>query len=259
MTDTRSERTRKSLAAGLALAAVLGLEAAAAGVQEIPTGPAARDFLALACAPSAARSAPQALGHVVGGTDLDRDLFGPGDSLIVEVPEEALEIGRRYYVRRALPPLDHGGRGEDRWLNIHTRGWVRVDRVETGRIIAVVEHACDAVETGDYLAAFEAPVVPEPLDDVGEPDFDDPGRVLFGHERTSIYGAGSLLAIDRGSDHGARPGQRLTFYRRNGSPGEPFAVLGDGMVLFTTPESSTVRVLRAVEAIVVDDLVALHR
>jgi hypothetical protein len=94
---------------------------------------------------------------------------------------------------------------------------------------------------------------------VTEPDFARPARVILGDERRQLGGEGTIMVMDRGSDHGLRVGQPLTVFRQTMNGQGPNAPLGDALVIEVHPETSLIRILRSREAIEVGDLVAIHR
>ena len=68
------------------------------------------------------------------------------------------------------------------------------------------------------------------------------------------------MVLDRGSDHGIRPGQRLTIFRRTLPDGTgPVSNVGSATVYAVQPETSMVRIEKSVDAVYVGDLVAIHR
>jgi hypothetical protein len=66
-----------------------------------------------------------------------------------------------------------------------------------------------------------------------------------------------MMMLDRGSDHGLRPGQRLTIFRS--TPDTPVFRVGEATVVTVSPETSTVRIDATRDAIYVGDKVAIHR
>jgi hypothetical protein len=67
------------------------------------------------------------------------------------------------------------------------------------------------------------------------------------------------MVIDRGTDHGVRPGQRLTLFRPAAEANGPVVTLGEAFVASSQPETSLIRIQKSREAIQVGDLVAIHR
>jgi hypothetical protein len=65
--------------------------------------------------------------------------------------------------------------------------------------------------------------------------------------------------IDRGILRGVQRGQRLTIFRA--SPGNPGLKLtiGDGVIVAIRADSATIKIEKTTAAVMVGDLVALHR
>jgi hypothetical protein len=260
MTHTHTDRRRAWTTAGaVALAAgLLAAGAATAAAQEMPKGPAARDVEAIACAPRGVTAAPAPLATVTGGVEMNHALFGAGDKIVVgDIGAEGLTVGATYYIRRVAKPSVQGTE-EEHWLNLHTLGWAKVDEIDGGQAVATIVYSCDATETGDFLAPFEVPTVPTPIADSGQPDFDNAATVLFGTNRRSVAGESGLVVIDRGSDHGIKPGQTLTVFRRE-EPGGRVQVIGEGVVQLVTPESATIRLTKSMQPVYRGDLAAPHK
>jgi hypothetical protein len=250
--------------AGLLLVAAAALVAGTfAYAQQMPTGPAAREVEALACAPRAVRVLPPRPGVVTGAVEPQKNMYATGDTLIIKaIAEGALVVGQQYYVRRTLPPNDRGADVKNPWINVHTAGWIRIESIEGDHALASVTYVCDAIDPDDYLAPFEVPVIPEPLQGEGAADFASPALVLFGTDRRAAHGGGSYVAIDRGADSGLRPGQHITFFRHEGvSEGDPGSrvVLGEGLVIEVGAESATALVTTATQPIYSGDSVAFWR
>jgi hypothetical protein len=93
----------------------------------------------------------------------------------------------------------------------------------------------------------------------GEPDYENPGIVLFGDERRQMAAGTSLMVINRGSDHGVKAGQQLTVYRRSLGGDGPIHSVARGTAISVSAESAMVRLDGARDAVYTGDLVALHR
>jgi hypothetical protein len=214
----------------------------------------------LACAPRAVRGAtPDGIAHLLSSLQPTQALYGPRDVLVIDAgADKGLAVGQEYFVRRVLWPLDPGLE-KDPWKAIRTAGWVRLTEVTPASAKASVEYACDAFDKGDYLEAFSVPVMPKPIEPEGKPDYQAPGHVLFGQDRRMAMGTGNFAVIDRGSDHGLKPGQRVTFYRDLATGDESHTAIGFGTVAIVLTESATVRVDKSLQAIYATTLVAIHR
>jgi hypothetical protein len=173
---------------------------------------------------------------------------------------QGVKSGDEFFVRRVVAdnftaPVP----GQKQPLSIHTSGMLQIVEAQTDVSIGVVTYGCDGVAQGDYLERFEAPVLP-PGTPAGTPDFARPGHLVLGDDRRQIGGAGEFMVLDRGSDHGVRPGQRLTIFRQTlPGGGGPVANIGTATVYVVRPETSVVRIEQSVDAVYVGDLVAIHR
>jgi hypothetical protein len=217
---------------------------------------------AVACAaPLTTDRSPLNAPRIIGGQDTtSRALFGPRDLLVIGGGTRAgVQLGQQFFVRRA----NHFGAPSDRrWQGIRTLGWIRVVAVNDSTAIAMIDHVCDAIAQWDYLEPFTAPVVPVDVDrDVatGDPDFTAIGRVMAGIEDRQTAGAGDFVLIDRGSDHGVKPGARYAVYRDIGSAGMPLAAIGEAVVLTAGKTMALTRITRARDAVLSGDYVAPRR
>jgi hypothetical protein len=261
MTHTHTDwRSRQGTGVALLLAAGVVLAGVSAYGQEMPTGPAARQVEALACAPRAVRLQPETAGVVQGSTEPKKNMFATGDTLLIGgFAEGTLAPGQQYYVRRTLPPHDRSDEIQKLWINVHTAGWIRIISVDGARAQASVTYVCDSIDPNDYLVPFEVPVVPQPLMDERDPDFESPGEVLFGVDRRANQGGGSYIAVDRGTDDGVRAGQHVVFFRREGAETTARTLLGTGLVVEARSESATVLIQTATQPIYSGDAVAFRR
>jgi hypothetical protein len=252
---------RSSMRVAVVLAvAALGPAIAYAQVRAVRP-PVVRDFASeVGCGVSVAAAQPASSIRIAPGTQQDKHGFAPGDPVILDAGStKGLKVGQEYFVRRTIPdPFTEVRSDGMPSLTVHTAGWVRLVEVLPESAIATITHACDAMEMGDYLEPFEMPVVP-PQATAGEPDFSNPGRVVLGDDRRQTAAPGDMVVLDRGSDHGVRPGQRLTFFRRTFSKGGPNLKIGQGTAMSVSPDTTIVRVDTSTSAVFVGDFVALHR
>lgn len=211
----------------------------------------------LACAPRAATMRPAATIQILGGEETGRGQFAPGDRVVINAgSSHGLETGREYFIRRVVLDRSAEKLGGVAPISIHTAGWLKLVEVHTERSIGTVTQACDAIHDGDYLEPFVRPAVPASAA-AGEPDFAHPARVLLAAEGRHVGATGTLMTLDRGSDHGLRPGQRLTIFRT--PPDSPIVRVGDATIVAVNPESSTIRIGETRDAVYVGDKVAIHR
>jgi len=125
--------------------------------------------------------------------------------------------------------------------------------------IVQVDHTCADLAAGDYLEPFVPPVVPggiESSDAAGEPDFSALGRVVNGSGNRSTFGNGDFMLIDRGSEQGVVPGQRLAIYRDLHRDGLPLVSVGEAIVVSMSGSAALTRITSTRDAVYEGDYVA---
>jgi hypothetical protein len=214
----------------------------------------------LACGARAVSSPPDMSIRVGPGRERGKSMFGPNEMLVIKAGTlQGMTVGQEYYVRRVIADRFVQAAGDKlNTSSVHTAGWVRIVDATADSSIAQVVKACDAIEEGDYLEPFVKPVVPEAATD-GAPDFANPGHLVLGDERRQMAAQGDLMVLDRGSDHGLHAGQRVTIFRSTGGGTGPVARIAEATTLVVNPETSTIRIDKASDAVLVGDLVAIHR
>jgi hypothetical protein len=216
--------------------------------------------LASVCGPGRPSAESLAVGHVVGHRDsADRQLFGNSDVLVLDVgSERGVATGENFVVRRRFRvgdkslPLKMASFGEQ------TAGLIQVVETLPQSSVAVVVYACGELMAGDSVEPFDA----QPMwtaGEVGTPQFDDPGRVIFGDHGQHMGAPQQLMVIDQGLTHGAQRGQRLTIFRKKSGEVGPVLTIADAIIVSVRHDSSTIRIEYARDAVEVGDLVALHR
>ena len=213
----------------------------------------------LACAPASPLVRPSSSIIVAEGRDAKRRLFGTGDALVIRGgTAQGLRQGDEYFVRRVVA---------DRYseplkgvfpISVHTTGIVQILETQAEVSVAIITHACDGVIEGDYLEKFEMPATPS--NQVGTTaDFARPAHLILGDDRRQLASPGHFMVMDRGSDHGIRPGQKLTIFRTTLNGAGPVATIGAATVYAVQPETSVVKIESSLDAVYVGDLVAIHR
>jgi hypothetical protein len=221
-----------------------------------------RDYAAeVACGARAVAMPADMSLRVATGREHGKSLFGPGDTLVIKGgTAERLKVGQEYFVRRVIADrFVAPGSDKAPTSSIHTAGWVRISDVQQDSAIATITKVCDGIEEGDYLEPFVKPVVPSTSTAAGEPDFSDPGHLILGDERRQMAAQGDLMVLDRGSDHGLRAGQRLTVFRTTAQGSGPIARIAEATAMVVHPETTVIRIDKTTDAVVVGDLVAIHR
>jgi hypothetical protein len=216
--------------------------------------------LDIACGPRAVYGMPSTVLTLTGSVRESTGLIPPYHGLILNGgTNQGIAVGQEYYVRRVIPPMDRGKWVPGEPIGIHTLGWIKIVRVEADQAVADSLYACAGYEIGDYLEPYTAaPPEPKPMPP-GEPDFANPGHILFGDERRAMGAGSNLMVIDRGSDHGLKPGQQLTVFRRGVNGTGPILSVARGTAISVSAETAMVRLEGARDAVYAGDLIALHR
>jgi hypothetical protein len=248
--------------------------APSADAQLVP--PPAWAFNDVACAPALApdkrdKKIEQPL-RIVGVQDpAIRELFGPGDTLVISGGSNAgIQPGQRFFVRRVVPAVETTG--ETPRGTIHTTGWVQILGVDTMVSTATVVHACDGIQFDDYLEPFESPMIAaRPLPGT-TPHYDNMGRIVTGTEGIHTAGAGNVMTIDRGINTGVVLGQRYLVFRNKRdqhldmtgrskafaatAANAPLVEIGEVLVVAVRADDATVQVVASRDAITNGDLIA---
>jgi hypothetical protein len=231
---------------------------------EPPSRPRARpvpkELLASVCGPTQPRSADPAIARIVGSQNQPgRELFGDADLLQLDAgTDTGLQLGQNLVVRRLFRvsdnsvPLNKASFGEG------AAGLIQVVEVSAGSATAVVVYACGEFYVGDAVEPFDA-LPMWTAREVGTPHYDDPGEVMFGDQRRMLGGRNDLMVINRGATHGVERGQRVTIFRRPRGGSGPVSDVADAIIVAVRDDASTIRIERMSDAVMVGDLVALHR
>ena len=258
-------RTGRRPAAGAALLAALLLPVLATPAAAQPRPSAVRpglpeDVLALACGPRVVYGVPDQSLRVTGGQDsFGRRVWAPGDLITINGGfENGIEAGQVYYVRRLQTTENHPPSRETPG-SIRTAGWVRVYATDPQMSLVTVVHACDSIDVGDYLEPFVAPVVPKPTAEIAKPQKENYGRIMIGEDFRRSFGRGDFFVVDRGSDHGVKPGDRFVIYRERKLDENFLYDLGDAVAVEVHAETSTLQAIVSRDAFAAGDYVALRR
>ena len=222
--------------------------------------PVPRPLLASVCGPDKPAEGDVTVGHIIGHRDeAHRELFGPGDVLLLDVGADmGMKQGDNYVVRRRFQYGDKSVPAKLATYGGQNAGLVQVVETSSESSVAVVVYACGEFFAGDGLTPFE----PLPLimaETPGSPQFDDPAHVVFGELGRVTGTANQLMVIDRGYSQGAVRGQRVTLFRRTLPDRGPVVQVGDGIIVAVRPQSATIRIERSNDSVDVGTLVALHR
>lgn len=221
--------------------------------------PVPTEALASVCGPIQTSAEDLAVGRILGHRDdPGRTLLAHGDVLVLDVGQDVVAPGDNYVVRRRIHLGERPLVATVPSMAAQTSGLIQVVGAGPETSTAVVVYACGELSAGDTVEPFD----PLPLlsaEGAGTPVFDDPARIVFAEHGRLMGAPRQLMVIDRGSDHGVHRGQRLTIFRRPRGAQGPLSTVGNAVVVALGPHSATIRVERATDAVVIGDLVALHR
>ena len=224
------------------------------------TIPVPKEILASVCGPGQDEAFALTVGRILGHRDeKNRTLFGTGDLLVLDVGDGAgVAAGQNYVVRRRFRMDDKKQPSRHQPLGVQTAGLIQVVETTPKHSLAAVVYACGELWAGDTVEPFD----PLPLWGAtpdGTPQFEEPAHVIFGENGRSMGAPKQLMVIDRGSAHGAERGQRVTIFRRPRGEQGPVSTVADAIVIAVRSESATIRIERASDAVLIGDMVALHR
>jgi hypothetical protein len=222
--------------------------------------PVPKVLLASVCGPDRPAEMSVTVGHIVGHRDdPKRELYGPGDVLVLDVGADmGMAVGQNYVARRRFRIGDKGASLKQASFGEHTAGLVQVVQTTAESAVAVVVYGCGEFMAGDAIQPFDPqPVVTAQA--AGEPQFDDPAHIVFGELGRELAGPKQLMVIDRGLTQNVTRGQRFTVFRRSLGDHGPVTRIADGIVMVVRPQSSTIQIERVSDVVSVGDLVALHK
>ena len=233
------------------LATALG-SVAVASAQPPDTGRAAE----IACAPRFAAGPTASTLTVLGSQDgTARSYFGPSDTLLISGGHtDGVEIGQEYFVRRVVSSRFNASGASV----LHTAGWVRIVSADREVSIAEVVRVCAGLRQGDFLeplALVENIEVLAP----GEPDYDNPGKILFGLDGRSLIAENQYFVLGLGSTNDVVTGQRFTVFRHTLSGLAAVTELGEAVAVAVDGEWTTARMTRLRDVVEVGDLIAPQR
>ena len=218
------------------------------------------EVLASVCGPRQAPDFSLAMGHVLSRVDdSGRQLIGPGEVLHIDAGEkDGVTEGQNLVVRRRFHTGDKYAPKKLQTFGEQTVGLIQILEVKDATASAIVVRACAEILAGDAIERYVKQPAFFAVSD-GTPHFEAPARIAFGEHGQSAASAGQLMVIDHGVMQGLLRGQRLTIFRRPVGTNGPPLTIGDGVIIAVRSDSATIRIDRTTDAVVVGDLVAMHR
>jgi hypothetical protein len=218
------------------------------------------EILASVCGPRQAPEFSLAMGRVVSRVDdSGRQLIGPGEILHIDAGEQhGVANGQNLVVRRRFQTGDLAAPKKLQTFGEQTVGLIQILEAKESSSSAIVVRACGEIIAGDSIERYVSQPAFFAVSE-GTPHFEEPARIAFGEHGQSAASAGQMMVIDRGVMQGLLRGQRLTIFRRpSGSDGPPLTI-GDGVIIAVRSDSATIRIDRTTDAVMIGDLVAMHR
>jgi hypothetical protein len=218
------------------------------------------DVLSLACAPTLTYDAPAETLRIAGGQEaVLHTSYAPGDLVTINAgATSGITVGQEYFTRRPL--RDTPGRiSRANPATIRTTGWIRVWAVDDDMSLATITHACETVDIDDYLVPFTLPTIPTPSNATGKPERGDYANVLSGQDRRTAFGHNDYLLIDRGSNQGVSLGARFVLYHDRRAAGNFLFEIGEGVIVDVKADTSTLHVVRAIDAIRAGDYAGMRK
>ena len=217
------------------------------------------ELLASVCGPRQAPDFSLSRAHVVSHRDdTGRQLLGPGDTLRLDAgQEQGLRPGENFVIRRRVQTGDIFAMKKDQTFVDQTMGLIQITDVQANTSAAIIVYACAEIMAGDSVEPYVAQPATFTVA-AGKPQFDSPAKVAFGDSGRTAAARGEMMVIDRGMMQGIQRGQRLTIFRRPAATDLPVTI-GEGVILAVRPDSATIFIDRANDAVMVGDFVALHR
>ena len=211
----------------------------------------------IACAPRIAETVGDRALTVVGSQEgTAKSYFGPSDTLVISGGRAAgVDVGHEYFVRWLVSPERVTGRSA---TVLHTAGWVRIVATEREASVAQVVGVCDGLQRGDFLERLEWPQ-PFAVRDPGEPDYNQPGTIMFGLDGRSLIAEHDYFVLSLGDAHGVSPGQRLTVFRHTLGDLRAVTELGEAVAVVVNTDTTTARMVRLRDIVEIGDLVAPQR
>ena len=291
----RKSTSYRFLTMGLRLGLAMALVAGLAEAQQSPRAPTESD---LYCSALATDQAVPADTYVISGEDSRFKItFSPGNYVYINRgAEQGVKVGDEFEVIR--PTRDANRNKWFTWQPQLIRamgtmytdiGQVRVVRVQAKTSIAELKLACDMMQRGDLVRPFTARPAPAfhdtQFDPFAVPSGKKTAMVVTTRHYGQIAGTGGVVFVNLGSAQGVKVGDYFHVFRYQGTHNDtlyqvrntaykvygfgsapvayewdnlPRQVLGEGIVLRTGPNSSTVLLTAARNEIFDGDYVEIE-
>jgi hypothetical protein len=283
------------LSLGLKVGLSIAMCAGIASAQQVAAGPSQRDMY---CSGVSNDQAIPSDTYVISGENSRyKNTFHPGDFVYLNRGEaQGVKVGDEFEVVR--PVRDVMPVRWFKWQKQLSQamgtmyadiGILRVVSVQGKTSTTEFRLACDMLQRGDIVRPFAPRPVPAyhavKFDPFAPPSGKKTAMIVYGRDFTVSTGAGKIVYVNLGSTQGVQVGDYFRMFRYQGAHSEslyqiantaykvygfggtpvaytwdnlPRQVLGEGIVLRTGPNSSTVMLTTAREEIYVGDYVEVE-
>jgi len=283
------------LSLGLKICFGIAICAGATAAQRVPNAPSEADLYCSGVATD--QAIPNDTYIISGENSRYKNTFHPGDYVYINHGEaEGIKVGDQFEVMR--PVHDLAPNKWFRWQIQLSQamgtlyadiGILRVVNVQAKTATAELKLACDMMQRGDIVRPFTARPAPPyhavKFNPFAPPSGKKTAMIVFGKNYSVISGAGKVVFVNLGTAQGVQVGDYFRVFRYSGAHNEllyqvantsykvygfgsapvayqwdnlPRQVLGEGIVLRTGPNSSTVLLTTAREEIYDGDYVELE-
>jgi hypothetical protein len=208
--------------------------------------------------PIAAPPAPSVV--IRGGHNSDgHEAMVKGDVVVLSAgTDHDLAVGQRFVIRRLQGPTEKFPKKGEGFGAVRTSGWLTITAANETMALAMLDYSCDVILPGDYIETYAEPALPVSASALGDPQFDDRAKLLFGTDRRVSFANGDLLSIDRGTAQGVTAGARYAIYRDRHN-GLPLIHVADAVVMEPEELTSKVVLVMVKDGVRTDDVAVPRR
>ena len=199
--------------------------------------------------------------QIVGAEKEDeRVLFRENDIFFVNKGSaDGLETGQIFTIVEVGDKVRNPITGKNYGRLIMKRGRAQIVSVEEKQAFAKLEKACEQVTLGQYLVPFEekSELLGSDLGydvEINEEERAQ-GTLIYFQDEYGQISKGHWAVIDLGEEDGIHFGQQLVIYRKTDKKKGSFKKLGSLIVIDVQENSSTVKILSSIDALVLGDRV----
>ncbi len=204
---------------------------------------------------------PQLEIQIVGAEKEDeRVLFRENDIFFVNKGSaDGLETGQIFTIVEVGNRIRNPITGKNYGRLIMKRGRAQIVSVEEKQAFAKLEKACEQVTLGQYLVPFEekSELLGSDLGydvEINEEETAQ-GTLIYFQDEYGQISKGHWAIIDLGEEDGIHFGQQLVIYRKTDKKKGSIKKLGSLIVIDVQEDSSTVKILSSIDALVLGDRV----